>query len=338
MRGQQSGFALLLMLFVLLSAGIAGLARTQAYSGVAAPGFTADQYALQTARQGLLTYAALYPWFYGPRGAGPGHLPCPDTDAVNWAVWSQASSRDGPNPPCGSDANATGQLPRHVNLPGHRYVFHVEPYQRLAYHVASEMINNPVNRIVNDAVIKGEQGQWPFVAWVRQPPDEASQTQFTTSRVPVSRESLLPGVRRSVAAWLLAQVNSERGEVCLLPPEWSSASSSPEVPGVLSLIAQRESEHLVQSMTQSSTQPEDSLHSCQDYPPQDMAADDRLIEGVPLASHWFVRNGWHQRVVIQSTESCAAGLSGTCILVSASPGLRTDTSDERLYFIWKAAS
>ena len=322
------------MLFVLLGAGITGLSQIQGYRAASAPGFSADQYALQTARQALLTYAALYPWLYGPRGAGPGHLPCPDTDEQTMAPWSQASRRDGPNPPCGSEASAIGQLPRHVNLAGHRYVFHVESYQRLEYRVSSAMINNPVNRIINDAVIRGEQGQWPFVAWVRQPLDETGQPHSAISQVPVSRESLLPGVRRSVAAWLVRQVNRERDEVCSLTAEWVSASTSPDAPDLLSLIAQRESE----SVTQPAPQPVDSPGSCLEYPPQDAAVDDRLIEGVPLAAHWFMRNGWHERIVLQLSESCIAAQSRHCKLVSDPSGSRADRFDERLYFTWVATT
>ena len=322
------------MLFVLLGAGIAGLSQTLSYRIVSTLGFSADQYPLLTARQALLTYSALYPWLYGPRGAGPGHLPCPDTDAPTMAPSSQASNRDGPNPPCGSEANATGRLPRHVNFPGHRYVFHVEPFQRLEYRVSSEMINNPVNRVVNDAVIRGDQGQWPFVAWVRQALDEPGRSRSAISQIPVSRESLLPGVKRSVAAWLVRQVNRERGEACSPSAEWVLASTIQDAPDLLSLIAQRESEPDIQPVPQ----PVDSPESCLDYPPQDMAEDDRLIEGVPLAAHWFVRNGWHERIVVQPSESCAASLSGNCILESDPLGSRTDRLDERLYFTWQATS
>ena len=322
------------MLFVLLSAGITGLSQTPGYRSASTPGFTKDHYALQTARQALLTYAALYPWFYGPRGAGPGHLPCPDTDSLAMAPWSQASSRDGPNPPCGTASSATGQLPRHVNLPGHRFVFHVEPYQRLEYRVSSDMINNPVNRVVNDDVIRAEQGLGPFVAWVGQPVDENGQSPSGISQAPVSRESLLPGVRQSVTAWLLWQVNRERGEACLQSAEWLSAAASQHASGLLSLISQRVSG----LVPQPSTQAVDTLESCLEYPPEGMAADDRLIEGVPLTAHWFVRNGWHERIVLQSSESCAAGLPGMCRLVSDQTGSPADRSDGRLYFIWQAAS
>ncbi len=320
------------MLLVLLGAGIAGLSQTISYRSFSTRGFSADQYALQTARQALLTYAALYPWFYGPRGAGPGHLPCPDTDAPSMAPWSQASNRDGPNPPCGSEASAAGRLPRHVNFPGHRYVFHVESSQRLEYRVSSDMINNPVNRIINDAVIRGDQGQWPFVAWVRQPLGEAGRSRSAISQIPVSRESLLPGVKWSVAAWLVRQVNRERGEACSPSAEWVLASTIQDAPDLMSLIAQRESEPVVQP----APQPVDSLESCLVYLPQGMAVDDRLIEGVPLAAHWFVRNGWHERIVVQPSESCAASLSRNCILVTDSLGSRTDRFDERLYFTWQA--
>lgn len=323
------------MLFVLLSAGIAGLNQTQGYRAVKSSGFSADQYALQTARQSLLTYAALYPWLYGPRGAGPGHLPCPDTDAVTLAPWSPASRRDGPNPPCGSSAFATGQLPRHVNLPGQRYVFHVEPDQRLAYRVSSDMINNPVNRMVNDAVIRGGREQRPFVAWVSQPVGDAGQARSALSRVPVSRESLLPGVRRSVAAWLVARVNRVRHQACVASPEAAPAASGLQITEVLRLISDAHSKRPGKSLREPLKQDGDS---CEEYVSQDTAVDARLIEGVPLHAHWFVRNGWHERVVLQSSEVCHASPSGQCILVLASPGLRADRQDERLLFIWQATS
>lgn len=334
MRRHQAGFALLLMLFVLLSAGISGLQQIRSYRTVTTPGFTTDQYALQTARQALLAYTALYPWLYGPRGAGPGHLPCPDTDALTVAPWSPASTRDGPNPPCGSAAIAIGQLPRHVNLPGNRYVFHVESHQRLEYGVSTDMINNPVNRMVNDEVIRGDHGKFPVVAWIRQPLDGNGHSQATPARVPVTRESLMPGVRQSVAAWLVRQVNRERDAACSPLPEWFSVSTSLGATDVLSLIARREPE----PVTQLSNQTVGVLESCLEYPPQDGVADDRLIEDVPLASHWFVRNAWHERIVLRASENCGAYAFSQCLLVTEPRRTSAARTDERLYFMWQVAS
>lgn len=329
---RQSGYALLLMLFVLLSAGVTGLSRTLHLRSASAPGFTAEQRALQIARQALLSYAALYPWLYGPRGAGPGHLPCPDTDILSVAARPRSSGRDGPNPPCGTDAEATGHLPRHVNLPGHRYVFHVEPLQRLEYLVSSDMINNPVNRIVNDEVIRANPEDLPYLAWIWQPLIENGQRKSPILRVPISRQSLLPGVRQSVAAWLVQQVNRHRVNGCSPVPERDSGYSRTEGLDVLNLIA----EVKPGSLADASREIESAQEYCLESPLPGKAADDRLLEGVPLASHWFVRNRWHERIGLRASESCASEPYPNCILVPEEGGLHIDGSDERLYFIWRA--
>ena len=116
---------------------------------------------LLAARRALLSHVAAYPDVYGPRGAGPAHLPCPDTDtslvvgtldgrdrALGAAGATSAFAGDGPNPPCGGGALAVGRLPRHVTLSTHREAFHHEPAQRFLYALSTNYVNNPVGRPV----------------------------------------------------------------------------------------------------------------------------------------------------------------------------------------------
>ena len=59
---------------------------------------TATMQAMRDAKDALISYAVLYGDYYGASGAGPGHLPCPDSNG-NAAE----------NEPCGTNALQTNQ-------------------------------------------------------------------------------------------------------------------------------------------------------------------------------------------------------------------------------------
>ena len=75
----QRGYALLLMLLLLMGAGGAVLAgfTQQARQEAEAQRYAHNQRVLREAKQALLMYAYNYPEF---NNEGPGRLPCPDTD------------------------------------------------------------------------------------------------------------------------------------------------------------------------------------------------------------------------------------------------------------------
>lgn len=121
---------------------------------------------LLAARRSLLAHASAYPESYGPSGAGPAHLPCPDTDgwpppagdaatltAAGGSASAGAFDGEGPDPPCGTGAVAVGWLPRHVSLPSHRELFHRERARHLVYAVSTSVVNNPLDRVVNPASV-----------------------------------------------------------------------------------------------------------------------------------------------------------------------------------------
>lgn len=60
--------------------------------------------AMRDAREALISYAVLYGDYYGPGGAGPGHLPCPDTNRSGTE-----------NVPC--NGTTLGRLPESIVLP-----------------------------------------------------------------------------------------------------------------------------------------------------------------------------------------------------------------------------
>lgn len=63
------------------------------------------QESLRTAREALIAFAVLHGDYYGAAGAGPGHLPCPDSNG-NGAE----------NVPC--NAITLGRLPESITIPG----------------------------------------------------------------------------------------------------------------------------------------------------------------------------------------------------------------------------
>jgi len=102
---RQRGVILLLLFLVLLVAGVS-LFMTVLNNNVETLRQEEEELAaLMAAREALIAYAVLHADYYGAAGAGPGHLPCPDSDG------------DGlENVPC--NAVLLGRLPERVILPG----------------------------------------------------------------------------------------------------------------------------------------------------------------------------------------------------------------------------
>lgn len=100
----QRGIALLILFIMLFMVGSSvfltvlnnNVTRLQADSSV--------QQSLRTAREALIAFAVLHGDYYGAAGAGPGHLPCPDSNG-NGAE----------NVPC--NAVTLGRLPESITVP-----------------------------------------------------------------------------------------------------------------------------------------------------------------------------------------------------------------------------
>jgi len=198
-----SGSAVLLKLTTMNRSGSLGLLTV-----------VARQLPLQHSRQALLSYAAVYPWLYGPQGAGPGHLPCPDTDHST-IIDTQAQLKDGPNPPCGRQQLSAGRLPRRVNLSGSRYAFSDLASARFDYHVHGSVVNNPVNRVVNPSLLLGEGSSVSALARVSIAGSESLPPDAQSVASVITPASLLLAIRPSVAAWIIERLKLLETDSCV---------------------------------------------------------------------------------------------------------------------------
>ncbi len=169
---RQSGVVLLILFMILFMVG-ASVFLTVMNNNVIQQRENADTLSeLRAARDVLISYAVLHGDYYGATGAGPGHLPCPD------------SNNDGTeNSPCGTTTLA--RLPTSITLPSGD-IFPVSESmagidQQLWYAVSPEFRRNPagiVNTTVNGSfTVDGRSG----IAAVIIAPGEALATQSRPS-------------------------------------------------------------------------------------------------------------------------------------------------------------
>jgi hypothetical protein len=289
----------------------------------------ADQQLLIDARQALINYSTLYPYLYGPRGAGPGHLPCPDTDggAVDSVTSLNAEKRsvhgsdhsisriternfagDGPNPPCGRTSVSIGKLPRHVRLADQRYTFHTASSQLASYSVSSDFINNPVNRIVNPSML------YPNIrkeaaATISLPSGTLHRSAAT---VELSHESLLAVALPSVAAWIINKSKNLSYDWCSGQTQNSEFDTTIDNPATVQAV-----ENCPAYKTLLERCPQDgALLLAVDRLPEtgECAGSDYAslsIDGVPASRHWFVRNQWPRWVEISADQFCGPEIRNT---------------------------
>ena len=302
----HDGFVLLMMLIMILGAGSSWLG-VSLYSrqGSLSPDRLSERDAqhLIDARQSLLSYATLYPWLYGPSGAGPAHLPCPDTDGYRehgvLAESGMTQRRDGSNPPCASVLSSDGHLPRHTVLPGSRYLFHAEPWQRFVYRVAGNVVNNPINRIVNLQLLSNsEQSTLARISL------HSSIDASVVGEVVIKGTALRDSTAASVAAWVKARVATSSGSSCTSPaddgvlPDSVEANASADICGdQQSRLSECNADRLFIYLLDKPFQ----------YSQNGCLADNlhlNTMEGVLATRHWFVRNLWHEWVDISYGPGC----------------------------------
>ena len=273
---RKNGYVLLTMLLLMLSASAGWVSLSVRQPGSSRTGLPLiDAQRLADARQSMLSYAALYPYLYGPAGAGPGHLPCPDTDGYTQTSVAMEPGylqrRDGANPPCASMDETDGYLPRHTVLPSIRYLFHAEPWQRFKYRVSEQLINNPVNRIVNlDTLDRAGHRALAFISL------SSSDDSSILGQVAISGKSLRFAMASSVAAWVSTRAAQTSHVVTPL---------------------RCESDRLLTIIYDTPLQ----------FPTSGCLADSpelNRIEGVPAARHWFFRNRWHEWVNVVDEQDC----------------------------------
>ena len=338
---RQSGYTALLVLLLLFGASgvwIASMGLPDSQSESAA------MLEVNQARVALIAYAIDYMNHYGARGAGPGHLPCPDTDPPSNTSIHHEWHLDGPNPPCADEAVEFGWLPRHVSTKIGRYHFHQRARQRLLYAVSGAFINNPVNRVVNvstrgnlpmrdfeDVVAivaattpglsgRGEQDWW------KNPVTNNNIRAFALIR----SADLQASIRDWIARWLVSELNETLSSQCKNTESVSAGSES-----IVESIVESVVKPVVEPVDK---QPPDtladellwceqlaaSIDQCQHSdsllllawlaatrPHDGCSQSDEIslintafLESVPLRQHWFFRNQWHRYVSLTIHPRC----------------------------------
>lgn len=308
---------------------------------------------LLQARRALLAHVSAYPESYGPQGAGPGHLPCPDTDrwregsvsrgvgAVSFAARTRAGfSSDGPNPPCGVGPYAVGWLPRNISFPTHREAFHVEASQRFVYMVSTSAINNPARPLTgpSDAVIAAiidparvvdhRPGEEPTHAATLPLAVDAFARSRPTAMTVLTERDLFDTAAHRVAAWLIerqrdrnaasrvcrqASDEADSGERQFELTVMPSGERVIDEAAVLRWVADVPPNADCPGVLPASQRHRTAFGPLLSPEPSASTVDTARLELVPLARHWFVRDGWAGRLSITAEVDCLA--SFVCDLV-----------------------
>ena len=296
---------------------------------------------LSDARQQLIAYSASYLESYKPTGAGPGHLPCPDTDQSPDAYQVQAGLRgDGPNPPCGKHSVAIGKLPRHISHGKSRFAFHLEDKHALWYAVDTRFINNPVNRVVNPDTVGRIRlvDELPAVAVIFIPREGASIwmqaenvvsgrlrkallegqgleefEQSISQYVLITPRALLEAVTQRVALWLHGHYRSTAFFDCA-----SNQSCEYDTTRFCD-IQLRDKVFLLMLKT-------NRVIACDGSPADvDRArrhVSDAQLDAVFLRRHWFYRNDWWRFIDIRLEGVCEKALVDCYVMIYATNGER----------------
>ena len=274
-RRAETGFVALALLVLLLAgttaAVLAGASRgTDASRPERA---LAETRRLVAARDALLAYAATYPHRYGPTGAGPGHLPCPDTDATFRLA--------GPNPPCGGGAAATGRLPAHVTVgPSRIGLDPAADGPPIRYRLDARFANNPARRPLAfagaDSVASGAS---------RVAAELSLETSRGTHLVLTVREDALAGAAElGVAAWFAAVAEPVDG----VEREAVAGSGATSAEGKAMSGGEADALALVTRRA----------------PAPDGGEGVPTVEGIPRARHWFALDGWTRALRVTVESGC----------------------------------
>lgn len=321
---KQNGFGLVILLTFLVTLGglamAGGSERFRAkFSLLNAVQINSE---LGQSRQALLSYSALYPYLYGPKGAGMGHLPCPDTDSLQLAS-TDWSINHGPNPPCGNNPMAVGHLPSHISFPEERYMIHAGSGRRVEYAVSASFINNPTNRPVNPEVISDLPVDLRHTALLKQHRSNTGSNAIHSSEIALTSKALMLAVRPSLAGWLIDKLKDQHTSVCELN---QIALIQEEVDErcrhVRKLVLKCSVKDNPSDTWQTSSERFQSklllLFLADVVPDQyqcEKSIDEQIyIDYVPAKQHWFVRNGWLDWVSIDHDTLCVQYPRITCKL------------------------
>jgi len=314
--GSAQGGYVGLLLLTLISLLLVGVVRQATLAN-----HTKTWHELIDARRALLAYAVTYPLLYGPAGAGPGHLPCPDTDVPVWWGGQENDSPfsgAGPNPPCGRGVVAMGLLPRHVRIGHQRHAFHPLPTQSIGYAVSTNFVNNP-RRTVN-TFTRGQfslDDQPDIVAvLIAGPADQLPRLRnrggLSTTLVPNQLESSDEFDVANVASWW--RPNNDRQHYVTISSH--DIRKSVEAYVIDWSLRQLNALHCIELVNEQCNRASfDSLIPTTDgYYLLDVMAQyaktgasvelNFNLEGIDPESHWFTTNDWSSIVFVDVDPAC----------------------------------
>lgn len=312
--------------------------------GVSLAGAVLVNSELRESRQALMSYTTLYPYLYGPRGAGVGHLPCPDSDSLdvtasNWSV------KHGPNPPCGNGIVAQGHLPQHISFPTGRYMIHAAHGPRVDYAVSTQVVNNPANQAVNPALMLHAGKDQTYVALLQRSIGTHSSKLLQSSEVIVTKKALLQAARYGVAAWLADKINDQTNSTCDLDriayrPE-KVQKPDEECHRLRRIIQQCRVAHSGDNGWRVRPGKFSSiivLLMLADIVPERfqcaLAVVEQLrIDKVPATVHWLLRNDWLDWIVIVYDAQCVQANPARCKATVDTPGIHEAVA-ESLVLRW----
>lgn len=343
---KQSGFGLLLLLTLLVAISGYALAAmsTGLQSSISLAHAVRMNAALEQSRQALISYSAHYPYLYGPRGAGAGHLPCPDTDSLDSDTTSW-SVKHGPNPPCGNSTVAVGRLPSHISFAEGRYMIHAGLGPRVDYIVSSRVINNPGNHPVNPALMLSLNATMQHSGLLRQWVPSSNLHRIKSSEILLTKNAHMLGIRPSVAAWLIEKLNNHTKSICALnqnssiqDPLYESDSPCLRIRQLYLQCGSEENSSTVGQATLDTFQYKRLLLQLADAIPEQFqcaqnALDQLHIDDVPAKQHWLIRNGWLDWIRVEHDAQCLQPPYNLCKLKYLN-GRSLDTLHEPLMFRW----
>lgn len=346
----QRGVVVLVLLVLTSLAGSALLAVHSSRASTAAQERALIKKSeLLHARDALISYTTHYPYLYGPRGAGVGHFPCPDTDSSMESTTRVWSLRLGPNPPCGSHTTEQGWLPAHISFPNHRYSFNADINVPVSYQVSGRFINNPVNRAVNpDVVMNTHKASIPVVKlYQRFPQNEASYpNNFSAVITPAM---LLLSTKPAVASWFVSRVSQLSSLQCATfvmhglrnqqepllgfpnPPEVENSQEADWCSQFYEITKQCEKTIRFPSGFMMESEVVDTYEFSEanndhsqfnillvsdefpnEYDCEKSPESQLFIEGVLATSHWFVRNHWESWLKLMIDDDCLVDTLFNC--------------------------
>jgi len=303
----QNGYALLLMLTGLSAASLSIVVVSSMSSSGRWYLLTQDAFQLNNERDRLIYYAVDYANLYGSGGAGPGHMPCPDTD--------ESAQRPGPNPPCGQAGVASGKVPDGVTRASGRIALTDSLLERSAYTLSRAVVNNPSLPI-------------NAMHWPEEIRFESSSMGYVTLSRPSGQERILnkKHIEKSTLQWVRAWLLWQLLETPLKYCDKRSVSNQKDVDSSLVGFCSKQiytDELAVNTVADTNSNAdtnadslndstinlcveENSLCAFSEYEALSWLRNGELEQwgSTRLSNHWFVKNHWLELFEIQTQKTC----------------------------------